>query len=221
VIESQRMTRPIIALDADGVLLDYSTAYGRAWADAFGQHPVERDPLAYWPLHRWGVQRLSGAELERFRASFHEGFWSSIPAIDGALEACHRLHDGGHELVCISALETSFERARLQNLRELGFPIERVIATGSTGAALSPKTKALQTIRPMAFVDDFLPYFRGLPAGIHKALVMRQPNGSPNVGAELSIVDSQHADLDAFATWWLCARRADHEESSPATDANL
>ena len=205
------MTGLTIALDADSVVLDYSTAYGRAWADAFGDHPVEKDPLAYWPLHRWGVKRLAGAELARFRASFHEEFLSSIPAIDGAVEACHRLHDVGHELACVSAVEASFERARLRNLRELGFPIERVIATGSTGAALSPKTEALQTIQPVAFVDDFLPNFRGLPAGKHKALVIRQPNGSPNVGAELSIVDSQHADLDAFATWWLSARRADHE----------
>lgn len=197
------MTRPIIALDADGVLLDYSTAYGRAWADAFGDHPVERDPLAYWPPHRWGVEKLSGARLARFRAFFHEEFWSSIPAIDGALEACHRLHEAGHELVCVSALETSFEPARLRNLRQLGFPIERVMATGSTHTAVSPKRAALQTIKPVAFVDDYLPYFRGVPAGIHKALVVRQPNGSPNVGAELSVIDSQHANLEAFASWWL------------------
>jgi len=205
------MARPIIALDADGVLLDYSTAYGRAWAAAFGEHPIERDPSAYWPMHRWGVEKLSGPRLERFRACFREGFWSSLPAIAGALEACHRLHDEGHELVCVSALESTFERARQRNLSELGFPIERVIATGSTAAEVSPKVEALQAIKPIAFVDDYLPYFRGLPTGIHGALVLRQPNGSPNAGVELGHVQSRHSDLDAFATWWLgvlCAGRA-------------
>jgi len=75
-------------------------------------------------------------------------------------------------------LEAPFERARLRDLRELGFLIERVIATGSTGAAISPKTEALQTIQPVAFVDDFLPYFRGLPGGINKALVNTQQPAS-------------------------------------------
>ena len=45
----------IIALDADGVLLDYGLAYAGAWQKAFGQIPRERDPLAYWPIDRWDV----------------------------------------------------------------------------------------------------------------------------------------------------------------------
>jgi len=151
------------------------------------------------------VERLTGARLERFRASFHLGFWSSLPAIAGALEACHRLHDAGYELVCVSAVGPEFERARFQNLRELGFPIERVMATGSGSTEVSPKAEALHTLKPVAFVDDFLPYFRGVNDGMHRALVTRQPNGSPNVGMELSVVDSQHSDLDAFASWWLSA----------------
>jgi len=163
---------------------------------------------ACWPIHRWGVESLSGARLERFRASFHEEFWTSLPAITGAIEACHRLHDAGYELVCVSALKPAFERARLRNLRELGFPIERVMARGSSPAAISPKAGALDTIKPVAFVDYYLPYFRCLPDGMHKALVTRQPNGSPNVGVELSVIDSHHLDLDAFATWWLGADHA-------------
>jgi len=62
------MTRPLIALDGDGVLLDYSTAYAKAWERAFGYHPVEQDASAYWPMARWGVELLTGARLERFRA---------------------------------------------------------------------------------------------------------------------------------------------------------
>ncbi len=41
------MSKGIIALDADGVLLDYGLAYAGAWQKAFGQYPRERDPLAY------------------------------------------------------------------------------------------------------------------------------------------------------------------------------
>jgi beta-phosphoglucomutase-like phosphatase (HAD superfamily) len=41
------MGKVIIALDADGVLLDYGLAYAGAWERAFGQYPRERDPQAY------------------------------------------------------------------------------------------------------------------------------------------------------------------------------
>jgi len=203
------MDRPIIALDADNVLLDYSLAYADAWARAFGERPIEQDPLAYWPMHRWGVARLSGDRLERFRSCFDEAFWSTLPAVSGALEACKDLQAASFELVCVSALEAQFEASRLENLRALGFPIERVVATGSASGSVSPKADALRRLNPVAFVDDYLPYFRGVSDEIHRALVLRHPNGSPNAGPELALVDSHHADLAAFARWWL-ARHA-HE----------
>ena len=64
------MTRPLIALDADGVLLDFNRAYGVAWQRAFGAHPMERDRLAYWPMDRWQVERLDDAGRDHFRAHF-------------------------------------------------------------------------------------------------------------------------------------------------------
>ncbi|HYD62837.1 MAG TPA: HAD family hydrolase [Noviherbaspirillum sp.] len=195
--------KPIIALDADGVLLDYHHAYARAWAKAFGTLPSLRDPLAYWPIDRWDVRRLAGDELAQFRACFDHQYWSTIPAIAGAVDACHALVAAGYELVCVSAIEAQFEMARLQNLRDGGFPIARVIATSHAGIDVSPKAVALRELKPVAFVDDFLPYLRGIPAQIHAALVLREPNGSPNAGDGLAWAHSQHADLAAFAAWWL------------------
>ncbi|OWW21148.1 HAD family hydrolase [Noviherbaspirillum denitrificans] len=195
--------KPIIALDADGVLLDYHRAYAGAWAKAFGAMPAIRDPLAYWPIDRWEVRRLTGDELDQFRTCFDHHYWSTIPAVAGAVEACHELNEAGYELVCVSAIEPQFESARLQNLRDCGFPIARVFATSNSTAAVSPKAEALRNIKPVAFVDDFLPYLRGIPAEIHAALVLREPNGSPNIGDDLVLAHSQHRDLRAFANWWL------------------
>lgn len=192
----------VIALDADGVLLDFSLAYGRAWERAFGAHPIERDPLAYWPYDRWQVERLSGEPLAQFRRHFDEEFWSGIPAIAGAVEACRLLVEQGHELVCVSAVEARFADARRRNLQSLGFPIEELIATGNEPGAQSPKAAALNRLRPLAFVDDYLPYHRGVAADIHKALILRGPNGTPNVGDELADTHSQHDDLLAFARAW-------------------
>jgi len=195
--------KPIIALDADGVLLDYHHAYARAWAKAFGTLPALRDPLAYWPIDRWEVRRLAGDELVQFRACFDRHYWSTIPPIVGAVDACHALAAAGYELVCVSAIEAQFEIARLENLRDAGFPITRVVATDNTGVDASPKAAALRELQPVAFVDDFLPYLRGIPAEIHAALVLREPNGSPNAGDDLVWAHSRHADLADFTNWWL------------------
>jgi len=67
----------------------------------------------------------------------------------------------------------------------------------------SPKADAIALLSPAAFVDDYLPYFRGVPAQVHTALILRGPNGSPNVGDELSLAQSSHLDLPAFADFWL------------------
>ena len=98
----------IIALDADGVLLDYNAAYRHAWERAFGHLPDLRDRNAYWAIDRWKVNHLDGTELARFRACFDEQYWNSIPAIPNAVKACEELCAAGYELVCVSAIESQF-----------------------------------------------------------------------------------------------------------------
>lgn len=194
---------PLIALDADGVLLDYHVAYRQAWSRAFGGNPSLRDPLAYWPIDRWNVSRLSGRDLAKFRQRFDEEFWSSIPPCDGAVDACLRLQQEGFELVCVTAIEDQFLNARRTNLQRCGFPIELVFGTDGAAGAVSPKAAVLASLKPWAFVDDFLPYFRGLPINIHRALIVREPNGSPNIGPDLSSIHSQHPNLAHFSEWVL------------------
>ena len=58
---------------------------------------------------------------------------------------------------------------------------------------------------PLAFVDDYLLYLRGVPADVHTALILRSPNGSPNTGVEMALAKSTHEDLAAFAAYWLSA----------------
>jgi len=170
---------------------------------AFGEPPAVKDPLAYWPQDRFDVSRLVGEELEFFRGHFDEIFWATIPAIHGSVEACNALDEAGYELICVSAFDNKYLAAREENLRNCGFPIGRVIATESGDNIVSPKSMALKEIQPVAFIDDYLPYLRGIPASVHSALIMRDPNGSPNVGKELELAHSMHADLQDFSTWWL------------------
>jgi phosphoglycolate phosphatase-like HAD superfamily hydrolase len=198
------MTRPILALDADGVLVDLHIGYSRAWQQAFGVALAERDPQAYWPSDRWAVEPIDAEQRLLLRAQFERPeMWESLPAIAGAVEACHRLHNAGYELVCVTALEARFQPARLRNLKSLGFPIRKVVATGHMEGQRSPKADAIQALRPVAFVDDYIAYMRGVPTEVHTALVLRAPNGSPNVGDELKLARSVHQDLADFADHWL------------------
>jgi 5' nucleotidase, deoxy (Pyrimidine), cytosolic type C protein (NT5C). len=192
-----------IAIDVDGVLLDYNAAYAIAWESAFGALPDLKNPDAYWAKDRWRVEHLTGSRLEYFRSYFDESFWSSLPAYEGAIDACLRLKSAGYNLVCVSAINPCFRHAREKNLQKLGFPIERVFCTEEIDGSVSPKASALAEIAPVAFVDDYLPFMRGIPSEIHAALILRDSSGSPNVGAELSLVDSRHECFAQFADWWL------------------
>lgn len=197
----------VLALDADGVLLDYNLAYAGAWQRTFGRQPALRNPNAYWAADRWDVELLSGEALRRFRAAFDAQFWSALPAMPGALAACQQLVAAGFELVCLTALRPQFAQARIGNLQVHGFPIERVIATGSDASIGSSKATALAQLKPLAFVDDYLPNFAGMSEGIHGALVLREPDGSPNCGPALQQLHSTHASLATFAHWWLAGRQ--------------
>lgn len=197
------MTKPIIAIDADGVLLDYNLGYAHAWAKAFGEFPVLKNPKAYWHKDRWGIPHLEGERLVHFRAQFDENFWGSLSALSGVARACELLVESGYELVCVSAIDREFEGARMRNLQQLNLPVTRVIATGSKGVGESPKAAAIRALSPVAFVDDYLPYFDGVADSTHAALILREPEGSPNVGELLNTVHSKHVDLLSFAQWWV------------------
>lgn len=192
----------LIALDCDGVLLDYATAYGQAWTRAFGERLTLVDPYAYWPTDRWGVPRLSGQALEQFRAVFDDTFWRTIPPVESAVEACEQLVRAGYELICVTALEARHLEARRHNLRELGFPLSHIYATGSlpTASDASPKAALLNDLQPACFVDDYVPYLVGVDDRIHRVLITRDPDGSPNTGPLLALADACFPDLWAFAS---------------------
>ena len=191
-------------MDGDGVLLDYNCAYPLAWARAFGESLSLVDEHAYSPIDRWGVPRLTGEKLDRFKSILDDQFWATIPVIPGALDACERLVNAGFELVCVTALAPKFQDARRRNLLGLGFPIQKVIATGSVPVGnISPKAQTIEALQAVAFVDDYLPYHQGIHSSAHLALITRETNGSPNTGIGLEAVDSSHTNLATFASFWL------------------
>jgi hypothetical protein len=203
------MNPNLIALDGDGVLLDYAAAYGMAWERAFDTKLTVVDPCAYWSRARWGIPKLESDELAYFQTFFDEEFWATVPVLAGAVEACQDLVHAGYSLVCVSALPTEFEHARRDNLRSHGIAVNRVYATPAQGLERNPKATLIHMLHPIVFVDDYLPYMRELPETVHKALITREPKGSPNDAPEgATWVNSRHTTLADFTRWWLEAGTA-------------
>lgn len=195
--------RGLIALDCDGVLLDYHAAYRDAWGRAYGTRPRLKNPHAYQAYDRWDVPKLEGTALQHFKGTLETGFWDSMPALPGAREACQRLADEGYTLICVTALDTPLLPQRERNLQATGFTmLSEVIATGKPVTKKdNPKATFLQALRPRVFVDDYPVYFSGLPAETHAALISEVPEGlSSEYAAQ---IHSIHKDLESFARWWV------------------
>jgi phosphoglycolate phosphatase-like HAD superfamily hydrolase len=193
----------LIALDADGVLIDYHEGYAQAWERAFGHRPALRNAEGYHPMDYWNVPTLNRKELEHLRLhGFTEQTWRNMPAIPGAVAACRELQQAGYSLVCVTALEPSFEEARTYNLRTLGFHFDSVHAVGARDAG-NPKRERIKALKPAAFVDDYLGFLQNLPPNTWRALIRGRPHNSPNLDRSLSPPDSTHVSLAEFSKYWL------------------
>ena len=198
------MARPLIALDADGVLLDFHLGYAGAWARAFGSAPGRARParlLADRPLAgraaRRGAARPLPAPLRRAvlvvgaghrRRRSTPASASTTPATTSS--ASRRSTPSTRRRGCATCATTAFRSSA-----------SSPPATRRASAARRPTPSPRS--RPEAFVDDYLPYLRGIPGHVHTALVLRAPNGSPNEGDELALAKSVHDDLAGFADFWL------------------
>ena len=132
-----------------------------------------------------------------------KAFWSSIPPMKSAVQACEYLSKAGYQLVCVTALNPKWAEARKANLEKIGFGLSDLIVADNTRGEANPKAMIINELQPRAFVDDYLPYMLGIHDGIHKALVMRDAVGSPNTGPDLERVNSRHQNLLEFANWWV------------------
>jgi hypothetical protein len=186
-----------IGLDADGVLLNYNLAWGAVWAKASGMTPTCVEPRAYHATTYWGVE-APPAEAA-FWALFDQEGWQAMAAMDGAVQACQRLVDAGHTLVCVTSMPAHRQQARLDNLKALGFPIEQVVATGHCeDRSRNPKQDAIAGLDLDWFVDDELRKLKDL-GSVRCVLVDPGHPDSPNDGHSDAFLVARVTNLTQFA----------------------
>ena len=178
------MTKDVIAIDGDGVIFNWNDAYASLWKRCFNEEVVVHDEKAYYAIDRFKVPKLVGEKHQHFRSSRDEQFWTTMPILPGAIEACYLLIDAGFELVMVTAADHSTREYRQHNLTSMGVPISKVYTVSDKPTTISPKAKVLEELRPLVFIDDYLPYFKGIRPSIYKVLIDRNkecPN-NPNQG---------------------------------------
>lgn len=180
---SEITQKPIIAIDGDGVMLDYKSGYAHTWEVCFGDTLSVQNPSYHATTH-FGVTNPDKAG--KFWRLFEEHGWVNMKPEPHALDACLRLAEAGYRLVCVTAIPAHCADKRLQNLRELGFPIDDVIATGMKGEG-NPKKAVLDQLAPEWFIDDEAKKLKDLSC---KTILINPPyHDSPNANEDLGFVD--------------------------------
>lgn len=167
-----------LVVDVDYVLLDYGTGYRNHWERLLGRAVTEKDPNAYWAKDRYDVPTLTGDDLTAFRKSFDETFWKSLEPLDKAIEAYLRLSEVFNVIAC-TASDPKFNEVRQDNLRSVGFTGIVLHSVGqSPDPHINPKANTINSLNPVAVVDDLPLGLSQLNAGIHRFLIARNHSDS-------------------------------------------
>ena len=188
----------IIALDADGVLVDYNEAYARCWYRAFGEKLTIKNRDAYYAYNQYDCKFTSDeqkAQFDLFKDT--DEFWSDMGLFPEVFTACHILVNEGYELVCVTKMDNEFKAARVHNFVSYGLPISETYC-------VNDKRETLYKLQPLALVDDKDENFEGHEESMmHCALVDRNQYDSPNFAHEDWRADSYHDSLRSFVDYWL------------------
>jgi uncharacterized HAD superfamily protein len=142
-----------IALDCDGVLLDFLTHWEKMAAYALGRTiSVAKD--TYDLKMRYG---LTQDEIEHVMEIFvKEDGWSNLPPLPGAIDGAIALQQAGHRVVVVTAIDEEFTSHRLDNFKKHGFTPDHMYCVGAKAG--HTKTAAYEIEQPVAVVDDRLTY---------------------------------------------------------------
>lgn len=148
------MAKLNIAIDIDGVVLDFNRAWQDFASKLMNVH-VEQLSDSYNLHERFGLTKsLASTVWQRF---LNDGAYAHIAPYTGAKEWLESLIDEGHNILFVTAISPELEGVRRQNLNDISdkigsIPIE---FTGSHCAGHT-KVDVLSKFKPDALIDDQL-----------------------------------------------------------------
>jgi phosphoglycolate phosphatase-like HAD superfamily hydrolase len=142
--------RPVVAFDADGVLLDLKTGYRALAAEVLGR-PLAECAKSYCFKERFGLTEDEAAQV-RTRLYTAEGM-SALPALPGAVATVAALRREGFQVAVVTGIPPFLEEARHRNFATLGIEVDAIFCTGS---AFDSKRHILEAVNALSYVDDHL-----------------------------------------------------------------
>lgn len=142
--------RPVVAFDADGVLLDLKTGYRALASEVLGR-PLVECTKSYCFQERFGLTKDEAAQV-RARLYSAEGM-SALPALPGAVETVAALRREGFQVAIVTGIPPFLEEARRRNFMTLGMEIDAIFCTGG---AFDSKRHILEDVNALSYVDDHL-----------------------------------------------------------------
>ncbi len=152
--------QPTIALDVDGVLLDFVPAWISYAERLLGRKLNWYNPSSYRMHEKLDITRAEAdAVWNLFNA---EGGWLTLQAIPGAPAVVAELKKYA-QVVAVTASDPKHTEQREQNLRELDMEMP-VFAVGIGGC----KREVLHRLQPRMFVEDMVHNLEAAPAGTER-----------------------------------------------------
>lgn len=153
----------VIALDCDGVLLNYIDTYQKIYEEMFNTKISVVNPRSFTADTHLGIN-WKGRDKEQaaFYDLFAEKGWKSMIALPGAVEATHHMKDLGYKVVIVTSMPEDKAMDRASNLQNVGVYFNDVIACGSHSKAVAGvnlKEPHLKKLKPEYFADDLLSNF--------------------------------------------------------------
>lgn len=143
-----------IALDCDGVILDFVSAFKNTAENALGRKVVSTNNT-YDIGKRFGLTKVETAAV--FDTFYSGRGWANLPPLPGAVDSCQGLIESGQfRVVIVTAIDEKFLDDRIENLESFGIFPEEVYCVGTDSN--HSKSDAYIKEQPIAVVDDRLHY---------------------------------------------------------------
>lgn len=159
-----------IALDVDGVLLDFMPAFDEAARIILGRDIVvnkdeDQNDHYHLGLRVETTQDKVDEILEYMQTS---RMYANLKALEGAREAVKAIEEDGYEIYIVTALPEKAKEMRLENLaKEIGLIPKEIYCVGMGMS----KEEAIKKVNPDVFIDDRVKYLSSVPFVYHLALL--------------------------------------------------
>lgn len=155
------MTKEIILIDCDQCILNFNQRVADIYEENFGRQPKIKDPKAFKATNVYDFSDLSMAELELFKMKCTgENMWSKMKPMAGALEFVNSLSDD-FQFIVFTSMQPIFENVRMENIKDVGFKIDKMIAVQGSKTH-NPKEDYARETHAVFFIDDLAKNFKGI-----------------------------------------------------------